>query len=53
MQNAQASAADLANLDLSLHAELALDYFRIARAGLGRTAADERTVSGLSNISWI
>jgi NodT family efflux transporter outer membrane factor (OMF) lipoprotein len=28
-ENAQASAADLANLDLSLHAELALDYFEL------------------------
>lgn len=28
-ENAQASAADLANLDLSLHAELALDYFQL------------------------
>jgi NodT family efflux transporter outer membrane factor (OMF) lipoprotein len=27
--SAQASAADLANLDLSLHAELALDYFQL------------------------
>jgi NodT family efflux transporter outer membrane factor (OMF) lipoprotein len=27
--NAQASASDLANLDLSLHAELALDYFEL------------------------
>jgi NodT family efflux transporter outer membrane factor (OMF) lipoprotein len=28
-ENAQASAADVANLDLSLHAELALDYFEL------------------------
>ena len=28
-ENAQASAADMANLDLSLHAELALDYFQL------------------------
>ena len=28
-ENAQASAADLANLDLSLHAELAMDYFEL------------------------
>ncbi len=28
-ENAQASAADLANLDLSLHAELTLDYFEL------------------------
>ncbi|MGA9585759.1 MAG: efflux transporter outer membrane subunit [Terracidiphilus sp.] len=28
-ENAQASASDLANLDLSLHAELALDYFEL------------------------
>ena len=28
-ENAEASAADLANLDLSLHAELALDYFEL------------------------
>jgi len=28
-ENAQASAADLADLDLSLHAELALDYFQL------------------------
>ena len=28
-ENAQASAADLASLDLSLHAELALDYFEL------------------------
>lgn len=28
-ENAQATAADLANLDLSLHAELALDYFEL------------------------
>ena len=27
--NAQASASDLANLDLSLHAELAMDYFQL------------------------
>jgi len=28
-ENAQATAADLANLDLSLHAELAMDYFEL------------------------
>jgi NodT family efflux transporter outer membrane factor (OMF) lipoprotein len=28
-ENAQASAADMANLDLSLHAELAMDYFEL------------------------
>ena len=28
-ENAQASGADLANLDLSLHAELAMDYFEL------------------------
>jgi NodT family efflux transporter outer membrane factor (OMF) lipoprotein len=28
-ENAQANAADLANLDLSLHAELAMDYFEL------------------------
>jgi NodT family efflux transporter outer membrane factor (OMF) lipoprotein len=28
-ENAQASASDLANLDLSLHAELAMDYFEL------------------------
>ncbi|HEY1577896.1 MAG TPA: efflux transporter outer membrane subunit [Terracidiphilus sp.] len=28
-ENAQASAADLANLDLALHAELAMDYFEL------------------------
>jgi NodT family efflux transporter outer membrane factor (OMF) lipoprotein len=44
-ENAQASAADLANLDLMLHAELALDYFELrgldsdARL-LERTVAD-------------
>ena len=44
-ENAQASASDLANLDLILHAELALDYFQLrgldsdARL-LERTVAD-------------
>jgi NodT family efflux transporter outer membrane factor (OMF) lipoprotein len=44
-ENAQASAADMANLDLSLHAELATDYFELrgldsdARL-LERTVAD-------------
>ena len=38
--NAQASAADVANVDLSLQAEMATDYFAAARAGLADEAAD-------------
>ena len=51
-ENAQASAADLANLDLSLHAELAMDYFELRGLDSQTPAADDGS-GGLSNISLI
>ena len=42
---AQASAADLAAMDLSLHAELAMDYFTLRGADAAQDVVDQAVVS--------